>query len=241
MWEWPNLEKLWEKHQEAHKEVGLSELLGRSSRHVSIPCSSWALFPGSSTPLVHVCISPQMLLSKEPVYLKCFGERGVTVPNYMAVQRFLVSHFPLTVLLWKYFLLWALSFVFLCGLYNRGFSVLALKQLQGEIGFRQNTQLPLRRQAEKCCLFPKGTLCSVPSPQPPLLHLPFLLLASTTAADLRKGVSLMPSDRFLLAAVLCPWRLGLQGYLWASSLMELLSAAPPNYSFLSAVWTEPCQ
>lgn len=66
---------------------------------------------------------------KETVYLKCFGV-GVTVLNYLALQRFLVSHFPLTVLLWKYFLLWALSFVFLCGVYNRGFSVLVLKQLK---------------------------------------------------------------------------------------------------------------
>lgn len=129
-----------------------------------------------------MCASHPKCSSPRRQFISSALERGVTVPNYSAVQRFLVSHFPLTVLLWKYFLLWALSFVFLCGFYNRGSSVLALKQLQWETGFRRNTQLPLRRQAQKCWLFCKGTLSSVPAPQLPFLHLPFLLLASTTAA-----------------------------------------------------------
>lgn len=129
-----------------------------------------------------MCASHPKCSSPRRQFISSALERGVTVPNYLAVQRFLVSHFPLTVLLWKYFLLWALSFVFLCGFYNWGSPVLAPKQLQWEIGVRQNTQLPLGRQAEKCHLFCKGTLCSVPAPQPPLLHLPFLHLASTTAA-----------------------------------------------------------
>lgn len=88
---------------------------------------------------------------KETVYPKCFGE-GVTVLNLITwrCKGFLVSHFPLTVLLWKYILLWALSFVFLYGVYNRRSSVPLLKQLKWDIGFGQNTQLAPRRQAERC-------------------------------------------------------------------------------------------
>lgn len=38
--------------------------------------------------------------------------------------------FSLDSFIMEIFLLWALSFVFLCGVYNKGSSVLALKQLQ---------------------------------------------------------------------------------------------------------------
>lgn len=180
-----------------------SDLIWRNcGRSIVKPTRKWgflcslagaqAMYPSPAAPgnssLGHLlpwsmCASHPKCFSPRRQFISSALEWGVTVPNYLAVQRFLVSHFPLTVLLWKYFLLWALSFVFLCGFYNRGSSVLALKQLQWELGFRQNTQMPLRRQAEKCWQFCKGTLCSVPAPQPPLLHLPFLLLASTTAAE----------------------------------------------------------
>lgn len=176
-----------------------------------------------------MCASHPKYSSPRRQFISSALERGVTVPNYLPVQRFLVSHFPLTVLLWKYFLLWALSFVFLCGFYRRGSSVLAPKQLQWETGFRQNTQLPLRRQTEKCQLFHKGTSCSVPAPQPPF---PQCLFFSWSPQLQQWQVPLCSSA--------LPMIFGTAG-LWALSLMELLSATPPNYSFLSAACTEPCQ
>lgn len=118
--------------------------------------------------------------------------------------------------------------------------MLVPKQLKWEIGFRQNTQLAPRTQAEKCRLFHKVTLCSAPAPQPPVPTPTFSSLGLDVCSSLELEDQSLARCHVLLCSGAFPTLFG-TARLWASSLMGEPSAILPNFCFLPTVCTEPCQ
>lgn len=109
-----------------------------------------------------------------------------------------------------------------------------------KIGFRQNTQLALRRQAEKCRLFHKDTLCSAPGPQPPVPTRAFSSLGLDVCSRLEGQDQSYAQCQVPLCS--CAFSmLFVTAGLRASSLTGMPSATLPNFCFLSTVCTEPCQ